>query len=710
MANKFKIPFLNKKEESEEKQTFSNAFESLYALAETKRATSIMEHMNRIKGHSENCYFESEEAYLEFVETVLNNPVLITKDFKTLYEEGEGIYRSLKEHKKLFKHFYQTKGLYENGAVLKECLSLFEDPTNYMAIMEALLYKGYPFKDRKTLIELFTNIAIYTVGDNDYCAALLYFANHAEMKGDYQKTADEIIGIAKKKIGLYDELDEKTLAKWQTIIKEAAKPIVDLEKSRKEIASLMQDLASYKTEAQIVDKTINEKLNQFEDYVDHSILKHQEEMKAAYVELVAKLRNVSFTLEGELSRSAERKALDIANRTLEKMQNEAHELSSVSTNVKSSMQDLEKLKAELETKLEEGLKSIEKSLLGSENVDFSKIKELISTNSNEGKTTEKIILPSAPITFQGEIFAKEETEVPKVLPCFDPTIPFKERYQQLMKIKKKQQEKGIIYNERLEDCLYAILANRTIYLYGPTGAGKSTLIKQLEDFFPVPFIPVDYIDDKFEVSGGNTANGGYSRSKIYDCYRLGYIAYYDEIDNGSAKSTIKLHPFMDGLRDSYSFPVVGKVNRHPNFRVIVAGNTSGMGATSAYNTRAKLDEGTIRRVEYIPIDYDTKYEEFILKEYPEWFAFVMLYRKAVKNYWIEQDDQIRGQISTAHVSHLAFDLSQNIRSEEKILERMFVEPKSDDYLNFITKYMENHNDEKAKKLVKEFASLVEKRS
>ena len=57
----------------------------------------------------------------------------------------------------------------------------------------------------------------------------------------------------------------------------------------------------------------------------------------------------------------------------------------------------------------------------------------------------------------------------------------------------------------------------------------------------------------------------------------------------------------------FDFPI-GKIEAHPKFRVIAAGNTTGLGADNHYTGRYCLDRASLDRFAMIEIDYSPKIE------------------------------------------------------------------------------------------------------
>lgn len=71
-----------------------------------------------------------------------------------------------------------------------------------------------------------------------------------------------------------------------------------------------------------------------------------------------------------------------------------------------------------------------------------------------------------------------------------------------------------------------------------------------------------------------------------------------------------------------------KVEAHPDFRVIAAGNTNGLGADNAYTGRYCLDRASLDRFALVDIDYSLEIEKSLCNGNMELIDFVHAFRKA----------------------------------------------------------------------------------
>lgn len=304
------------------------------------------------------------------------------------------------------------------------------------------------------------------------------------------------------------------------------------------------------------------------------------------------------------------------------------------------------------------------------------------------------VVGSKPIVVPEIIISSEDRSVDgKVNYFFDKRVPYKERLKRLLEAKEKDiSENGTIYHEKFDDVLAMIIQNDTPYLYGPSGCGKSHMVKkQVTGLLRNALVTNGYVLYEQDVLGyRNSGTGAYVPSNFYRCYKYGDMIFFDELDNGDANATVVLNSFTDGSADeSYIFPNGEAVSRHPNFRMIAAGNTKGNGMTLAHNTRAKMDESVAQRLTPVEIGYDNRIEERILKDYPDWYNFAVNFRKAIEAIPSEAGDDVNavGTFTTRDASTIKKHKDDESLTDEQLMEYQIIETKDTDYLNRIYKKM-----------------------
>ena len=356
---------------------------------------------------------------------------------------------------------------------------------------------------------------------------------------------------------------------------------------------------------------------------------------------------------------------------------------------------------------------VQKSMENDEYLDGLRVlSKQISTGAvqlgSEGSEP-KIIVPNV-------IIPEERIIDPNVNYFFDNRIPFGERFESFQKAKEREQEKGGIFHERFDDVAKLIMKGQVPYMYGPSGCGKTFMIeKQLADLLNSNVVTNGYVLYEQDIIGyTNSATGQFVPGNFYRCYKYGDTIFLDELDNGIANATVVLNRFLGKNNTSYTFPDGVVTERHPNFRIIAAGNTNGSGRTTAHNTRQKMDESVMQRLTPVNINYDNRVEEQILKDYPDWYNFAVNFRKAVENMsTISGETNTIGTFTTRDAQTLKENLDDDVFDMDKLLEFQFIQTKDTDTLNSIYKYLNNLGRDEmshgSEKILRKFNNMVEPR-
>jgi MoxR-like ATPase len=150
-------------------------------------------------------------------------------------------------------------------------------------------------------------------------------------------------------------------------------------------------------------------------------------------------------------------------------------------------------------------------------------------------------------------------------------------------------------------------------LVGPAGTGKSTAVEQAARHFGLHFYTANRIQNSFELTGYNDANGRYVPTQFYNAYKNGGIFFFDEIDASSPDALITINTAV--AQGYMAFPgETIPVIMHTDFKVVAAGNTYGSGANRQYCGRNNLDAATLDRFMVIDWGYDKKLEQKLIKD------------------------------------------------------------------------------------------------
>ena len=252
-----------------------------------------------------------------------------------------------------------------------------------------------------------------------------------------------------------------------------------------------------------------------------------------------------------------------------------------------------------------------------------------------------------------------------------------------------------VQNPKFEMVLTLLANGENVYLYGPAGSGKNVMCEQLAKALGIPFYYQNTVITKFDVVGYKNAGGEYEETEFYKAWTGGGLFMLDEIDNAQAEALVTLNAAL--ANGYYSFPGVGIVKKHPDFRCIAAGNTNGEGATEQYCGRYQMDESSRDRFVFVEIDYCKEIEGAICKGHEDVLEFVYDLREACKE---SQVNLILGYRCLSRLCKYA-----DTFSAEDLINTMILKGKDIDSVNLLVRRFNptNYNNRFSstfKKLVK----------
>ena len=216
-----------------------------------------------------------------------------------------------------------------------------------------------------------------------------------------------------------------------------------------------------------------------------------------------------------------------------------------------------------------------------------------------------------------------------------------------------------ITHPKYDEVLAMIADGENVYLYGPAGSGKNVLCAQVAKGLGLPFYYQNTVLTKFDLSGFKNAVGDFEKTEFFEAFTKGGLFMLDEVDNSTAEAMVALNAAL--ANGYYSFPGIGRVDVHPDFRCIAAGNTIGTGADSAYCGRYKLDASSRDRFCFESIDYCEEIEKAITAgDETGIIVFVHDLRRAVKEVGAEMILGYRG-ISRLHKWQKVFGFSKCLK-------------------------------------------------
>ena len=570
------------------------------------------------------------------LEKSLNNILTVYKDivkkgtkkekilFKKVYDYlNENIYDNSSNWD--ISYYMQLSSAFDNKELVLEALNQIKQQfnlENFSVDNQDNLAKliSYPFKarmyylDDRSLLSSFGEL-LRTNGLVDY----LYSDN------DINRVINRRIKEDRKRDGIYD-IDRGTLAeinrKLDMINEESSKLQILINTATSIIAEIKAQLKMSR------DELTDMKIKSLEE-LQIKANKILEDFNAKYLELLSEekdsINNQKVELFAELQRELSKKKEEL--KLIVKQIGAAVEVQLGRINAASDV-SVEKLEEYINSN--ERIKDLIESTKQSDSYlqGLKVLSEHVSTVPQEGDTPTTRIITSPTV-----IIPQERIVDPKVNYFFDQRIPFEERFDKFLQIKDKLESQGEIFHEKFDDVAKFVMKGRAPYLYGPSGCGKTYMVNnQLAGILNANVVTNGYVIYEQDILGyTNSATGQYVPGNFYRCYKYGDIIFLDELDNGVANATVVLNGFTGGNNTSYTFPDGLNTKRHPNFRIIAAGNTNGSGRTVAHNTRQKMDESVMQRLKAVECGYDNRIEDRILVDYQDWLNFVKQFRKAVEN-------------------------------------------------------------------------------
>ena len=653
------------------------------------------------------------------LEKSLNNILTVYKDivkkgtteekllFKNVYDFlNENIYDNSSNWD--ISYYMQLSSAFDNKELVLEALNQIKQQfnlENFSVDNQDNLAKliSYPFKarmyylDDRSLLSSFGEL-LRTNGLVDY----LYSDN------DINRVINRKIKEDRKRDGIYD-VDRGTLAeinrKLDMINEESSKLQILINTATSIIAEIKAQVKMSR------DELTDMKIKSLEE-LQIKANKILEDFNAKYLELLSEekdsINNQKVELFAELQRELSKKKEEL--KMIVKQIGSAVEVQLGRINAASDV-SVEKLEEYINSN--ERIKELIESTKQSDSYlqGLKVLSEHVSTVPQEGDTPTTRIITSPTI-----VIPQERIVDPKVNYFFDSRIPFEERFDKFLQIKDKLESQGEIFHEKFDDVAKFVMKGRAPYLYGPSGCGKTYMINnQLAGILGANVVTNGYVIYEQDILGyTNSATGQYVPGNFYRCYKYGDIIFLDELDNGVANATVVLNGFTGGNNTSYTFPDGLNTKRHPNFRMIAAGNTNGSGRTVAHNTRQKMDESVMQRLKAVECGYDNRIEDRILVDYQDWLNFVKQFRKAVENIsTISGEPNTIGIFTTRDAEELKEDLEDNSFDMEKLLQYYFIQTKDVDTLNSIYTYLNNRKrseyNDGAEKILRKFNNMVEPR-
>lgn len=693
--------------------------------------------MARIKKFPDEYVMKPYYLYTDCLEMIMANE----KNFKSdKYDEaltyGEEIYRHIFIYEEETPNFDELEMVFielfdENSAVSRKCFdpaffNLFTNKHNYVKWLRGIERYGGMGKIGNYILEYAQEARAYFIDEDQFTANVINVSLKLYQAANVQAVLSAELAKVARMAGIYnvDETRilqaEQNLAGAEAMIKKASDVLGVVDERMKSIDAVTE------TACGKVKQLCDAQMVAARAELDGIDIK----MKLAYEELIQgqqqKLQYDREQFIKELFAQAEKKleelkknAKGIVNTASLELTKLNYESGVAINKLDSYLQDDQRFKQlmadvqanqDLMDKVDKLMilndRNIEQLTKQAEAIEQEQAKAAEAKRAEEAlKATQteqvaaaepqRVVVAQAPTVATAPevvmVTAEDDVADQTVSPVLDERISFKERYKAVMQKKAEMVKNGVHFHQAFDDVLVAVMEGANPYLIGPSGCGKTFMVAQIANLLGLEHIDIGYINEEYDILGFQTANGGYSRPNFYRCYKYGKIAFCDELDNGNSRATVKLNSFLSNTEDAYySFPNGENVKRHPNFRMIAAGNTMGNGADSNYNTREKIEESVQQRMMPIIVGYDNAVEEKILGKYKDWFAFVVLFRNATDEWGKGNYGDAPGIITTRDVSKIKKYLDHGSFGVEKIIDYEFIQTKTPDYLGFLSSYMKKN--------------------
>jgi MoxR-like ATPase len=228
-----------------------------------------------------------------------------------------------------------------------------------------------------------------------------------------------------------------------------------------------------------------------------------------------------------------------------------------------------------------------------------------------------------------------------------------------------------IRHHLFKEILEAVDANIPVALIGPAGSGKSTVVNQVAKAINLKYYLQNSVSGTHELAGYMDAHGRYHGTTFRTAFEKGGVILIDEVDTSDASA---LKWINTALANGHAmFPDQDEpVQRHADFRILIAANTFGTGADRVYVGANQLDASTLDRFVFFDFNYDLQME-VLLGGNPKWVERVQQLRNAAEK---ERARVVISPRASIHGSKLlAIGWPQNIVEERLIWKGMDAELK-----------------------------------
>lgn len=210
-------------------------------------------------------------------------------------------------------------------------------------------------------------------------------------------------------------------------------------------------------------------------------------------------------------------------------------------------------------------------------------------------------------------------------------------------IKKDEKEilsTTVMTHNKFKEILTLVNNNIPVMLTGGAGSGKSSTCEKVAEVLGLEFYFSNAITQEYKLTGFIDANGVYQETQFYKAFKNGGLFVLDEIDASVPEALIIINTAI--ANGYFDFPN-GKVDAHPDFKIVACANTYGLGGNDIYVGRNQLDGASLDRFAMVYFDYDPVLENSLVDN-AEWVEFVQLLRKRLRDKQIKHIISMRATI------------------------------------------------------------------
>lgn len=223
-----------------------------------------------------------------------------------------------------------------------------------------------------------------------------------------------------------------------------------------------------------------------------------------------------------------------------------------------------------------------------------------------------------------------------------------------------------LFHSAFKTILELAQARENIFIYGPTGCGKTHICEQVAEALNLSFSFVSCTSGMSEgIVGGRLLPVGeqgrfeYVQSEFVKAYENGGVFLLDEIDAADPNVLLFINSALaNGKASVPNRQEAPYAERHEDFVCVAAANTVGTGADRLYAGRNKLDMSTLDRFQIgkILMEYDPRVEGVLCPD-DELRAQLLKYRKSIQTHRLERAMSTRF-LASAYKMKTKFNWSQ----------------------------------------------------